>query len=162
MPLLLQPCFGNASDPQCGYHNPLVGPIVRAKNDKLSQLWQASTGFFPSVYLPEGANASGFDAAANADYLAGVTAEASRLRDAHAPAAHVRPFAWAFYHAGDTLLQPWDMNSSLTVPPASGADGVLLWGNVVAFHTLPAFQVYFNETLGPLAKEQVAFLCGPQ
>ena len=81
------PCSASA---QCGYNNPVAGPFARALNDELAPLWAASTGFFPSIYIPEGANRTAFDAAANADYIAGVTAEAARLRDAHAPSASMR------------------------------------------------------------------------
>lgn len=156
-----RPCVGNTSNPQCGYRNSALGPAQRAANERLAQLWAVQTGFFPSVYLPDGTNITGFPAACNADMIGGVTAEAARLRDAYAPAAPVLPFTWAYYHAGTTLLAPWDMAASFDVPPANGAQGVLLWGAAGYFKRMPEFLSYLNSTCGPLADAEVSRECGP-
>jgi hyaluronoglucosaminidase len=155
-----RPCVGNIDNPQCGYRNPALGPAQRAANERLAQLWAVQTGFFPSVYLNDGTNSSGFPAACNADYIAGNTAEAVRLRDKYAPTAPVLPFTWAYYHAGVTLLAPWDMAASFDVPPENGAQGVLLWGAAGYFKQMPEFLAYLNTTAGPLAFAEVTRECG--
>ncbi len=53
------PCINASSPtPQCGYHHPTAGPLLRAQNDRVVAIVAASTAIFPSVYLNAGTNAS--------------------------------------------------------------------------------------------------------
>lgn len=147
------PCVSAGVNPQCGYRNPLVGPLLRAINDQLSPIYAASTGVFPSIYMPAGTNSS-FWAFMNADYVSGTTEEATRLVQTYhkgSPLPPVRPFAWAFYHDAVATLLPEDLVSELQNPLAAGADGVILWGAPDAFNHAATFLTYLSTTLGPLA-----------
>jgi hypothetical protein len=152
------PCASNHNTSQCGYDDPDVGPSLRAKNDAQARVFAASTALFPSIYLPEHTNNSAA-LPHHEEYVAATVAEAARLRDAHAPAARVLPFAWNFYHDGRTLLLPADMAAELVVPPQRGADGVVLWGAPVFYNTTDEMVQYLNSTLGPLARQTVAGAC---
>jgi hyaluronoglucosaminidase len=153
------PCDSLGAHPQCGYRNPLLGPALRAQNDALAPIFAASSGLYPSIYLPEGTNSSLFNRT-NADYIAGVTEEAVRLAAKYSPAGTpVRPYAWAFYHDGATLLHPQDMVASLAAPLQAGADGVVLWGYPSAWDRTAEMYEYLNSTLGPDAKELVTAQC---
>ena len=152
------PCASNHNTSQCGYDDPDVGPSLRAKNDAQARVFAASTALFPSIYLPEHTNNSAA-LPHHEEYVAATVAEAARLRDAHAPAARVLPFAWNFYHDGRALLLPADMAAELVVPPQRGADGVVLWGAPVYYNTTDEMVQYLNSTLGPLARQTVAGAC---
>ncbi len=97
------PCA--TGDAQCGYNDPAAGPSLRALNDAQARIFAASSGLFPSIYLPTGTNHSS-DFAHKAEYVSSGTAEAARVRAAYSPNAVVLPFAWNFYHDGHTLLLP--------------------------------------------------------
>jgi hypothetical protein len=168
------PCVNSGPvDPQCGYRNPLVGPALKAINDAILPIYNASTGIYPSIYIPEGTNTS-FWQYMTADYVSGTTEEAVRLANATsklpiATTPHdastatvttsVRPFAWSFYHDGIAPLLPADLNSSLANPQAVGADGVVLWGAPASFNHVQLFAEYLNTTLGPLALQILAPGC---
>ena len=152
------PCAADHNTTQCGYDNPAFGPGARAANDALARVFAASSALFPSTYLPAHENASAFLPHHRA-YVASVTAEAARLRDAHTPAAPVLPFAWSFYHDGFTILTPADMAIELGAPPMSGADGVVLWGAAEYYNETLTFESFMNATLGPLAAATVADTC---
>ena len=152
------PCRGEHNTTQCGYNDPDFGPSARAQNDAQGRLYAASSGLFPSIYLPSNTNSSAHFAH-HADYVAATVAEASRLRDAHAPAAPVLPFAWNFYHDGHALLLPPDMATELAVPAQNGADGVILWGAPGYYNESAPMLAYLNATLGPLARQTVTSVC---
>jgi len=97
-------------------------PMSAGTDTRMSPLWKAQSGFFPSIYLQAGGTAKG-----NAGHVAGVTAHSSALRDRYAPKAVVRPFAWAYYIGGDKgLLASEDMAASVEIPAQNSADGVIL------------------------------------
>lgn len=118
----------------------------------MAPMWKAQTGFFPSIYLKPGGTGS-------AGHIAGVTATSVGLRNRYAPHAVVRPFAWAYYVGGGTIMTPADMAAAVQVPAANGADGVMLWGAAGYFHKLPEFAAYLNSTLGPISKAFIEKEC---
>lgn len=152
------PCAADHNASQCGYDNPDFGPGARAANDALARVFAASSALYPSTYLPAHGNSSAF-IPHHREYVANVTAEAARLRDAYAPGAPVLPFAWSFYHDGHTILTPADAAIELAAPPLNGADGVVLWGAAAYYNETAALESYLNATLGPLAAETVASTC---
>ena len=156
------PCVANGPDPspQCGYRNPAAGPALRAENDAIAAVWAASSGIFPSIYIPAGHNTSDWFSR-NADYIAGMAEEAARLASTNAPPGSqvpVRPFAWNYYHDGESLLLPADMAASINAPLPAGADGVVLWGSPTPDQN-SEMTTYVNSTLGPLALEAVTTDC---
>jgi len=146
-------------DAECGYNDPAAGPGYRTINDAQARIFAASSAVFPSVYLPKGTNASRYFPH-HAEYVANTTAEAVRLRDAHArPGTPVLPFAWNFYHDGRELLLAADMAMVLQAPSAAGADGVVLWGAPDFYNESAPALAYLNSTLGPLARDAVTDSC---
>jgi hypothetical protein len=152
------PCASDHNSSQCGYNNPYFGPAARAANDALARIFAASSALYPSIYLPAHENASSFLPHHN-EYVANVTAEAARLRDAHTPSSPLLPFAWNFYHDGFTLLSPDDMAIELSVPSQNGADGVVLWGAPDFYNETQRMLAYVNSTLAPLANDTVSHVC---
>jgi hypothetical protein len=97
------PCANSSSPlPQCGYHHPVAGPLLRAQNDRVIAIAAASSALYPSVYLDAGMNTSAA-AVINADYIAGTVQEARRMAAASSPSAQppVRPFAKPNYRDGE-------------------------------------------------------------
>lgn len=152
------PCAANHNSSQCGYDNPSFGPSARAANDALARIFAASSALYPSIYLPEHTNTSA-SFPHHQEFIASVTAEAARLRDAHTPSSPVLPFTWSFYHDGHTILLPSDMEIELALPTLHGADGVILWGAPVFYNETQQMLTYLNATLGPLANKTVSDVC---
>ena len=66
-----------------------------------SQLWEASTGLFPSVYLMNW-DAHLYDATLQRDFTVSNVEEAVRVRDLYSSnSTVVRPYAWNYYMASD-------------------------------------------------------------
>ncbi|KAA0149673.1 hypothetical protein FNF31_07168 [Cafeteria roenbergensis] len=155
------PCTAG-DQPQCGYNNPAAGAQLRAQNDAIQAVFNASTGLFPSVYLPPSpGNWPGkqFEFV-NAQYVAAVTAEAVRLATVAGRSAVVRPYAWAFYHNGTTTLSAPDTRSvaGLAYSPPLG-DGLVLWGDAEAMHTQPLMTAWMTNVGGPALQAVQAEQC---
>jgi hypothetical protein len=67
------------------------------------RIWAASSGLFPSIYLPALGNNTQ-SRYTNADYVSGVTEETMRLKAKFAPTAAVIPYAWNYYHDVNYML----------------------------------------------------------
>jgi hypothetical protein len=134
-------CLKNILGPrpsECGYDNPLIGPLLRDWNDGLAAVWNASTALFPSVYLsspvPLLPNATW--RAMQRQYLSGLVNESLRLSgkftanlNGKAGGVPVLPFAWALYHDMKSAVVPedvWMMIEASWQPPLS--TGIIQWG----------------------------------
>ncbi len=96
--------------PQCGYHHPQAGPLLRAQNDRVVSIVASSSALFPSIYLDAGMNTSAA-ALLNADYMSGAVGEAVRLATASAAPAQrvpVRAFAKPNYRDGQGEILAWE------------------------------------------------------
>lgn len=155
------PCTAG-DQPLCGYNNPSAGPALRAQNDAIQAIFNASSGLFPSVYLPpspKGWSSKQFEFV-NAEYVASVTAEAVRVSNAAGRGAVVRPYAWAFYHNGTTTMSAADTRSVAQLaysPPL--ANGLVLWGDAEAMHTQPLMETWMTHVGGPALQSFQAEQC---
>jgi hyaluronoglucosaminidase len=147
------PCIGGTDDkPTCGYNAFGIGDVLRGLNDQVQAVFNASTGLFPSVYVPPNdyAWSSSKFSYINAQYIASVTQEAVRVARNGPPGIVVRPFLWSFYHNGTTTLSPQDTVSSVTqtfFPPT--VDGAVLWGDSEGMKTESLMVPYFSDLMGP-------------
>ena len=137
-----------------------------------SQLWEASTGLFPSVYLMNW-DARLYDATLQRDFTVANVEEAVRVRDLYSSnSTVVRPYAWNYYMASDGDadgdLNAWDLQMLTTWPKYAGADAVVWWGapyyagdhyNNSAAEGLADFYAYLNSTFGPGVKAAVEEDC---
>lgn len=157
------PCdsAGLCGAPACGY-NGIMGPVYRAQNDAIQAVFNASTALFPSVYIPPspaGWSPERFQAV-NAEYVAAVTAEGVRLAENAPAGVVVRPYAWAFYHSGKTVLTAEDTASMASAgyqPPV--ADGVVLWGAASDFKTTGLMQQWLTSYGGKTMQASIKQQC---
>lgn len=139
----------------CGYDHPEYGPPLRALNDELAALIQASDLVLPSLYTPP--NLTNAEVWA---YTINNVKEAVRLRDTYNRHAEVLPFYGHYYHGqfgpfdpqpqfakqkdrsmgppyqcsyGSCqstfykLICPTQVNVTLDAMAAAGADGMVAW-----------------------------------
>ena len=152
-----------------GYTGPNAASL-RARNDALAWLWQASTALFPSVYLTS-PKASKFDGQLTYSYVKSTVAEAVRLRlqaaalvGGRGPA--VFALSWYVYNpyprpAAGTLWQtltPADLGDVFAGAWSAGADAVLVWGSVGDAPPTTTAQLsnYTKVVLGPAATNLLA------
>ena len=156
------PCMGTTSQPLCGYDSPVFGDLYRAENDAIQAIFNASTGIFPSIYLPP--RAAGWTEAysnmVNAQYVNATTAESIRLARVGGSTGVVRPYAWAFYHNGTTTLSAADTASvvSRAFQPPEG-DGVIIWGAADVFKTDAQDEAWLTKYGGPMMQQSMKEHC---
>jgi hypothetical protein len=116
------------------------GPTLRARNDALLPLWQASGVIFPCVYLVDG-----FSDAEQWTFVSEGVAEAVRCAElannTTGRRPHVLAFQWSWYHGGrnQTTHAPTNQGDGTVAVSApqvpisfkaayeSGADGLVMW-----------------------------------
>lgn len=156
------PCLGTSTAPLCGYDAPVIGDVFRAENDAIQAVFSASTGIFPSIYLPPrpAGWSEDYSNLVNAQYINSTTAEAIRLARVGGGASVVRPYAWAFYHNGTTTLSAADTSSvvSQAFQPPEG-DGVIIWGDADSFKTDALDQAWLSKYGGPMMQKSMQQHC---
>jgi hypothetical protein len=114
---------------------------ARILNNRLMPLWNVTTAFAPSLYLPY---KSGVDIvfARNEEYVMSNLKEAARVRtgllswNLNATRPRITPFAWNRYHPGEPhalqLLSTEDGCLEYAYPFLNGeaaVDGIIMWGD---------------------------------
>ena len=139
------PCTEVSGVLQCGYNDPTAGEALRKKNDRLAPVWEASTGIFPSIYVPDNTS----DVVADA-YVREIVGEGLRVALLSAePRCPVYPYMWMYYHGGKVLLSDGALNSSVASSYNTGAEGLVIWGSSNTNWD------YFQNTAGPLIEKVV-------
>ena len=108
------------------------GAPCRALQDKLWPLWEASTGFFPSIYLPADAGRGWPNSSALASYIRSNVDEALRARRLVGKTRQEAPayvYIWPLYLNGSFFLSAEDLEHSLQISYTACAEGVVIWGD---------------------------------
>jgi hypothetical protein len=138
-----------------GYDSP-SGPTLRALNDRLQPLWDASDVLLPSIYLAQWHASAATLAKMNAAQINTTMMESARLQKQtrHQPA--IWPFMYPYYNSGrqNVTLTAEDTTASVAFPGALGATGLVVWGdpsykNRTVPGTVSQFQKYYETVLGP-------------
>jgi hypothetical protein len=114
--------------------------VGAALNNRLGRLWNVTTAFTPSLYLPYMSNVD-VPFQTNSQYIDMVLSEVDRVRRTVVTDAMVRarikvlPYTWHRYHPGEphameflTSLDACLEFASIFAPPAR-IDGAILWGD---------------------------------
>ena len=133
------------------------GPTLRALNDQLQPLWDASDVLLPSIYLAQWGAPAATLAKMNAGQINATVLESVRLQKQakhHRPPIY--PFMYSYYNSGrqNVTLTAEDTTASVAFPFALGATGLVVWGDPsYKNHTVPGtvaqFQSYYKAVLGP-------------
>lgn len=134
-------CVGNGTNLRCSYDGP-AGNRLREFSDRQSAVWNASTALYPSIYLPVDVKGKPYVAAA---YVRAVVSEGRRIA-ANIP---VLPYAWHYYHDGQTLLPTDEVVSVLKNSLDRGADGLVIWGGD---HLASSYWSWLRSEGGPVTK----------
>eukprot|EP00036_Acanthoecidae_sp_10tr_P001978 CAMPEP_0182945296 /NCGR_PEP_ID=MMETSP0105_2-20130417/55349_1 /TAXON_ID=81532 ORGANISM="Acanthoeca-like sp., Strain 10tr" /NCGR_SAMPLE_ID=MMETSP0105_2 /ASSEMBLY_ACC=CAM_ASM_000205 /LENGTH=298 /DNA_ID=CAMNT_0025085311 /DNA_START=55 /DNA_END=951 /DNA_ORIENTATION=- len=140
-------------------YNSSMGPVLRARNERLLPLYCVVDALFPSVYQFYNSENSSSIKAANTAYTFGVVAEAVRLAKlvpsacGKAMAPSVLAYTWHRYHDGITFLSSSDLIISWEQPYAAGAHGIVMWGSEPT--SLPQFEAWYSTVFAPLANRWV-------
>ena len=127
------------------------GAPCQALQDKLRPLWEASTGFFPSIYLPKDAGHGWPNSSSLAAYIQSNIEEALRARRLVGKTRQDAPvyvYIWPLYLHGSVYLSAEDLENSLQIPYAACADGVVIWGDRNSANDA-AFWRYTREVFAP-------------
>ena len=150
-----------------GYDDPVAGPKLRALNDKLQPLWDASDVLLPSIYVFQStAYPPQHQAKVNALQINTTVIESARIQAKTRHHPEIWPFQFFYYNSGhlNQTLTPEDTRASVVFPYAHGATGLVIWGdpkyrsNKIP-RLIPQFQHYFKQELAPVVsdfKAQVA------
>ena len=117
---------------------------------KLAPLYREHTGFFPSIYMPKDKGHT-MNSAVLRDYANGtVTAAVQMSRDLATADTRtpVLVYIWPRYANGSAFLTEEDLQTSLQIPWAACADGIVIWGSGHDANDT-AFWAYTREKLGP-------------
>lgn len=147
-------CDGRVAVDNCGFQSPTRGAELRARNDRLAAVWNASGALYPSVYL-EPQNRQGWDRwrALQRVWVAGTVAETVRLVHAHAPGRPVKPFYWPMYHNATTAVDAEDVRMMIAAafqPPLSTQ--LIVWDGMRGNSTAAALR----GIDGPIFRQAVA------
>ena len=148
-----------------GYPQPFVfdgydtanGPTLRALNDQLQPLWDASDVLLPSIYLAQWHASAATLAKMNAAQINTTMRESVRLQKQTKHRPDIWPFMYSYYNSNrqNVTLTAEDTVASIAFPYALGATGLVVWGdpsynkNWTVPGTVAQFQKYFHAVLGP-------------
>lgn len=144
-----------------GYDDPVAGPKLRALNDKLQPLWDASDILLPSIYVFQStAYSPQHQADVNAEQINTTVIESARIQAKTRHHPEIWPFQFFYYNSGhlNQTLTPEDTRASVVLPYAHGASGLVIWGDPRYRSTripglIPQFQRYFKQELAPVVKD---------
>ena len=132
------------------------GPALRALNDQLHPLWDASDVLLPSIYLGKWTAPVATLAKMNAAQVNTTVLESVRIQQRTTHRPEIWPFAYFYYNSGrqNVTLTRQDAVASVLNPYILGADGLVIWGNPsfknrTVPHTVTQFKAYFKDVLGP-------------
>jgi lysophospholipase L1-like esterase len=132
------------------------GPTLRALNDRLQPIWDASDVLLPSIYLGQWHASAATLAEMNAAQINTTVLESIRLQNQTRHHPEVWPFMYSYYNSGrqNVTLTAVDTEASVAFPYALGATGLVVWGNPSYKNrtqpgTVAQFQKYFQALLGP-------------
>jgi hypothetical protein len=138
------------------YSDPTQGPILRARNDQLATLWEASGALYPSIYL-----VANFSESSLRQYVTNGVREAVRCGQ-RVGGRRVYSYQWSYFHQSldgkladgvapvPTPLQSLPFDASFE----AGADGVIMWDCPGAFghRTVQDTQALTMSVVGPAAQ----------
>lgn len=138
-----------------GYDSP-NGPTLRALNDRLQPLWDASDVLLPSIYLAQWHASPATLAKMNAAQINNTVLESVRLQTQTKHNPEIWPFMYPYYNSGrqNVTLTAEDTTASVAFPNALGATGLVVWGdpsykNRTVPGTVSQFQKYYKAVLAP-------------
>ena len=139
-----------------GYNDPAKGPILRALNDKLQPLWDASDILQPSIYLAQWSASAATLAKMNAAQINTTILESVRIQKQTRTRPEIWPFQYFYYNSGkqNVTLTTEDVRASVEFPYELGAKGLVIWGdpsykNKTVPGSIAQFKRYFKQVLGP-------------
>ncbi|RUS91812.1 hypothetical protein EGW08_000383 [Elysia chlorotica] len=145
--------WGYYGYPRCWDKNCNRSTIIN--NDKMSWVFAASTGLYPSIYFARTSSP-----AARADMITKRLMETLRVQAKWAPTdSAIFPYSLCQDGPYD-FFSPDDLDYSLRLPADLGSSGVILWGSsamVEGFLLTDENFLNVNSTLGPYSKEVMDF-----
>ncbi|CAG5129858.1 unnamed protein product [Candidula unifasciata] len=121
-------------------------------NNRMSWIYNISTGLYPSIYFPRGSSAGG--------RVHNIIHETLRVKATWTPPDTViLPYSLCQDDAYDVFSET-DLSHSILQPAEMGSSGVVLWGSsayMQAKNECLVLQQYINTTLGPYVLNVTSF-----